>query len=436
MAMPMPAARPNRPDPRPQRQSDPGEPAPTPDPVVRGGGAGSGDDTPRRGSGGGRGDYGDLARLMNSLLGSEPQPSLSSSGPQSTFVAQSIAQSYMAGLYRYDAEPFLASMFWSRLIRSPFYGRLIRRFGASSHASQLVVSHANTTRYDLLLLDSEYRGEPQGELIANADSAIRSVPVDSQMITRVLRKAGSPSGLGTEQISGSVVELATNREFGVAIAQAPQQLSTFSVSPALAIRDGTQQSVATIGVMEIRNSGIVVATTANHAMESQAGRLTVDRKPFTVLGRHPVSDSCLLAISSDSVHNQRRFGAAGPLRGVPPTLYRSAKFDGATSGFISTTVLAFDLSILDPQMDEISRIYTGPDTAPGDSGAALIDSEDRIIGFARGRSRYDASLRFSTWVWAELVCMAHGLFGCAGLATPPGQTKVAREQMGSSLRNI
>jgi hypothetical protein len=356
---------------------------------------------------------------MNSMLGSKPQPSLSSSGPQSAFVAQLIAQSYGAGLYRYDAEPFLASMFWSQLIRSSFYVGLARRFGASGNAHLLVVSHANTTRYDLLLFDGEYGGEPQGELIANASSAIRSVPLDSQMIRRVLRRSGSPSDLGPELISDSVNELAANREFGIVIAQAPPLVSTFSVSPALAVKDGKQESVATIGAMVTRSSGRTVATTANHAVESQVGRLTVDDRPLTILGRHPASDSCLLAVPSDSVGDRRRLGLAGPLRGIPPTLYNAAKFDGATSGFISTVVMAFDLSILDPQMDEISRVYTAPNTAPGDSGAALIDIEDHIIGFAHRRSRYDASFRFSTWVWAEQVCIAHGLFGCVDLREKP-----------------
>src|SRR5262249_10875410 len=280
-------------------------------------------------------------------------PSLSSSGPQSTFVAQSIAQSYSPGLYRYDAEPFLASMFWSRFIRSLFYRQLIRRLGASSRANLLVVSHADTTRYDLLLLDSAYRGEPQGELIDDANSAIRSVPVDSQLIRRVLRRAGRASDLGPEVISGSTNELATNREFGVAIAQAPEQLSTFSVSPALAIKNGKQESVATIGAMVMRNSGRIVGTTANHAVESEEEHLPVERRSLSVLGRQPFSHSCLLAIPDDSVHDRRRLGTAGPLRGVPPTLYKSVKFDGATSGFISTTVVAFDLSILDPQIDEM-----------------------------------------------------------------------------------
>lgn len=417
MAIPMPTPGHGRPEPRPSRQHDPsvhpsqsptGRPAPAPTPrPSTGASGGSGGEGTRKSGGGGRGDYGDLAALMNNLLGSIPQESLSSSGPLSTLVAESITQ--------FDVEPFLASMFWSQFVRNQFYRRLTARFHASDRSSLIVVGHADATRYDLLLLDSEYRGEPRGELIESANSAIRETPLDPQMIRRVLRRVGSLSNLEPRLISGSVNEVAENREFGVAIARAPEQLSTFSVSPALAVRDGRQESVATIGVIAKRDSGIVVATTANHAVSNVARRLTVDRTSLVIIGRHQASDSCLLAIHDHSCNGLRRYGIAGPLRGVPPAPYSPAKFDGATSGFISTMVTAFDLSIIDPQMDEMSKIYTTPDTAPGDSGAALADSEDRILGLAYRRSRYDSQMQFSAWVWAEQVCIAHGLFGCVDL---------------------
>lgn len=349
---------------------------------------------------------------MNNLLGSKPQQSLSSSGPLSTLVAQSFDE--------YAAEAFLASMFWSQFVRSTSYSRLTERFRASGNASLIVVGHADATRYNLLVLDSEYHGRPRGERIHNADVAIQTTPPDSQMIRRVLRRTGSSTNLEPAEISGSIDEVARSREFGIAIARAPAEISTFSVSPALAIKDARQESVSTIGVIAKRDSGIVVATTANHAVSESSQRLTINRSSFGIIGRHPASDSCLLAVPDDIADGLRQYGAAGPLRGVPPTPYSLAQYDGATTGSNSPTVMAFDLSVIDPQMDELSKIYTSPDTAPGDSGAALVDSDDRIIGFAYRRSRFDAQMQFSAWVWAEQVCIAHGLFGCVDLTARVG----------------
>jgi hypothetical protein len=366
---------------------------------------GSGNDAIHRSGGAGRGDYGDLAALMNDLLGVRPQPSLSSAGLMSRTVAASIS--------RHDVEPLLACLFWSRFIRSTSYRQIVTRLTASSQANMIVVGHADATRYDLLLLDSEYRGEPQGLPIVRANSAIRDAPLDPQMVRRVLRRIGQTGDLTPGVVSESIDEVAQHREFGVAIAKAPEQIPTFAVSPAIAVKNDRRESVATIGVIIPRSSGRMVATTADHAVEDMAQYLTVGGLRLVVLGRHPASDSCLLALpESISIDNLKQFGKAGPLRGIPPTTYTIAKFDGAASGPTSSVITAFDPSIIDPQPGEMSKVYTGPDTAPGDSGAALIDLNDHIIGFAYRRSRYDAQLQFSVWVSAEQVCMAHGLFGC------------------------
>lgn len=108
-------------------------------------------------------------------------------------------------------------------------------------------------------------------------------------------------------------------------------------------------------------------------------------------------------------------GTAGPGAGraglllFPPAEHRPATFDGAASGHKRTMIRAYDRSVLDPNLYLSSKVYTDPDTIAGDSGAALIDSDDRIVGFAVSRTPLGAPLEFSTWAWAEQVLTAHGL---------------------------
>jgi hypothetical protein len=73
-------------------------------------------------------------------------------------------------------------------------------------------------------------------------------------------------------------------------------------------------------------------------------------------------------------------------------------------------ITSYDTAIVDPQADEMCRVYTEADTARGDSGAALIDENDFILGFAWRLSRYNSPVQYSSWVWAEQVYMAHDLF--------------------------
>jgi hypothetical protein len=95
----------------------------------------------------------------------------------------------------------------------------------------------------------------------------------------------------------------------------------------------------------------------------------------------------------------------------PPVLHRPAAFAGAASGPRPkrTMITSYDMSVISPTPHSGGRVYTDPDTIRGDSGAALIDEDDHIVGFAVARTAFGARPEFSTWSWAEQVVIAHGL---------------------------
>ena len=55
------------------------------------------------------------------------------------------------------------------------------------------------------------------------------------------------------------------------------------------------------------------------------------------------------------------------------------------------------------------KVITNPSSQPGDSGAALIDSNKNVIGFATYRTGVNAVIPFSVWVWAEEIYYHHKL---------------------------
>jgi hypothetical protein len=162
---------------------------------------------------------------------------------------------------------------------------------------------------------------------------------------------------------------------------------------------------ATAGVIRADDGGGLLAITAAHAVRATAGEILVGGAVAQVIGCHDLTDTCLLTITCPASHGA---GRAGVLR-FPPVEHHHATFDGAASGHKRTWVRDFDLSVLDPSPYLSSKIYTDPDTIPGDSGAGLIDSEDRMAEFAVSRTPLGAPLEFSTWSWAEQVLAAHGL---------------------------
>jgi hypothetical protein len=220
----------------------------------------------------------------------------------------------------------------------------------------------------------------------------------------------------------AVAELASDGDFHLVVAPPPEETATAAVlspghrersflapTPALPVTiDDDPRPVATAGVIAAVDGGTLV-TTARHVIEiaaARAAKIKVGGMPASVVGEpDQLTDSCVLAVGCPA---RPGVGAAGPLR-RPPVLWMPAGFAGAASGQKQTRIISFDMSVVSPTPYSGGRVYTDPDTIPGDSGAALIDSDDHIVGFAVGRTAFGAPVEFSTWSWAEEVLSAHEL---------------------------
>jgi hypothetical protein len=102
-------------------------------------------------------------------------------------------------------------------------------------------------------------------------------------------------------------------------------------------------------------------------------------------------------------------GAKGPLSGMSPRVMEVVEFDGIRSGKTTTTVTGWDPTILTVESYIQNKIVTEPVTMPGDSGAALIDGDGHVLGFAFYTTGMNARPQHSAWIWAESVYRAHGL---------------------------
>lgn len=371
---------------------------------------GTGGTPPPRLGGGGGGrmvpEHMSMRDLMNYLLGATAAVPPSRAGPACMEIARTLNPT--RGL----TDSLLAGLFWWRFTHSQFFYLIFTRLGVSPAARSIIVNHANATRFNLLFLDPEYESERISSTVDQRDATYAmqndhdaSLNVTEQLLERI------EIGVDPAVLLASGTELAQRLEFGVVLAQAPEEQDTCAVSPAVALTGVNNGIVATIGVILPSNNGYV-ATTANHALRGDIKKLAIRGRPIKVLKRHSASDSCLIALDQDLMQARRCLGIAGPLRGTPPPALADVFFDGAVSGPTKTrTHTYFDLSLLDVQSDELSRIYTDPDTVKGDSGAALIETrEDHVLGFAHRRSAFKALIQYSSWVWAEQVYTVHNLY--------------------------
>jgi hypothetical protein len=347
-----------------------------------------------------------LSALMDELLGSHAGHPLTLVGPASAEVARAMGSPE-------TGQSFLAGLFWWVFSQSEGYKETARRLRASKGARPVVVSHAHGTRFDLLLLDPRRRRRLGAVQLERTQAYFRYATDSSlrQRLEGILQRFDLSELLGPGTLLSSAHELASSTEFGVAIINAPMEIPTCALSPAVPIL-AYHHPVATLGSfvpdIEATAAETCLATTANHALGRNWRTLTVDGSPLKIVHRHGPSDSCLVRVNTSVLDGRRRTGLKGPLKKTTPRLYGHAFFDGAASGHIpGVAITGIDLAVMDPQPGEMIRIYTGPATAPGDSGAALIDEDDYIVGFAHSRSGYRPPVAFSTWVWADQVYMAH-----------------------------
>ncbi|WDQ00097.1 hypothetical protein PVK74_30460 [Micromonospora chalcea] len=340
---------------------------------------------------------------MDDVAGSEPARPLALQGPAARAFARAVGN---PGL----AESLLAGIFWWSFTDTSGFDRVLQRLSAYPiFGRRMLVAHAGGTRLDLLVLVPQFGRQPRhlavNDYVEPADLA-RDTRWRRGSRTRFGRLLASGIRIPPEAVADAVTEVAQARTFSVVVASAPDEIPTAAPSPAVEIRLADGSAGATLGVFLPDSRGRFLGTTALHWIPPACSMVMIGGIHARVVERHEPTDSCLLELSGKPP-GLRLFGMAGPLRRVMPTMYGTAQFDGAASGRKATTILAADLDILDPARYLAAKVHTKADTLPGDSGAALVDETDHIVGFASTRSAFGVDPAYSSWVCAEQVLRIH-----------------------------
>ena len=215
--------------------------------------------------------------------------------------------------------------------------------------------------------------------------------------------------------AGAAIEAYEAQPFGIIFAHTPQLVPSKGVlvnaalpSQAMKVCENKDdEAVATVGVVSKNRNGKVGVTTALHALSGRRKRVWVGDHKGTVLTKDTWSDSCFIKVDEPSVMGVR--GSNGPLIGRTPRSNEDVTFEGISSGKTGTIVIGWDPRL--PYFEKNSQftVITKPVTAPGDSGAALIDSDNKILGFAYSRTGFGEKVEFAAWIWAQSVFANHKL---------------------------
>lgn len=166
---------------------------------------------------------------------------------------------------------------------------------------------------------------------------------------------------------------------------------------------------ASIGVYGT-SGGVDVATTAAHCL-SGATTVTLGGSLYPVHHVDHVQDTALIDVSG--IPQPLGLTSVSPLMGLSPLGGATHRFEGISTPGGKDVVCGWDACVpyLPSGFPIQAHVYTGACTLPGDSGAALVDSHNRVVGFAqftipaapvafRHTSTFPG---LSGWVWAESV---------------------------------
>jgi hypothetical protein len=348
----------------------------------------------------------DLDVLADSYLGQGNNSFLPDSGPVSNRLLLDIG-------HEDHVAPLVASVFWAAFVFAPTFSGFLLELGLNPEDRDrrlVVVQHGEYLgRYDLFILDrarrmtgpSVARIQPDSEALA---AGWRSLLEFSRRSPK--ERYGSLTLADLEQVA---VESSSSPDFGVLVAGLPEVISTTATRPAPAwtVTSGTGE-IASVGIIGTDLQGRSGVTSANHAIAAGDDQVTVNGIPGTVVSRDLVTDSCFIKVGPIQATGCNQ--VSGPLAGVSPRVGEDVTFDGVRSGHVMTRVRGFDPGIpwISQPWVQLS-VTTKPVTVPGDSGAALVNGDGNVIGFASYRTGFQEEVEFSAWIWAESVFRAHGL---------------------------
>jgi hypothetical protein len=198
-------------------------------------------------------------------------------------------------------------------------------------------------------------------------------------------------------------------------AQIYERTATLVPDPAVDVRhETTARLLGTAGVF-VNRAEMCGVTVAAHALHDGTNwpvagttRCRIGGREGTVVSCDPVSDSCFVKLNGNAPFAGTA-KTANPLSGVSPRKEERVTAVGAVSGKVEGKVVGWDPMLpLFTRFTQV-KLYTSAMTSPGDSGAALVDAENHVLGFAFLRTPYGAASQESVWIWADSVYHAHNL---------------------------
>ncbi len=167
--------------------------------------------------------------------------------------------------------------------------------------------------------------------------------------------------------------------------------------------------LSTAGVFCRDAGGALGITACFHGTGPIGTQVTVGGIAAQVKLADPVQDIVFIELPP-SYTFPALWGQGGVRGKQAPSEAEPVAFEGAgTLARVDTRVKSHDAGILRQRPTLQLKVQTPADTNRGDSGSALIDASDRVLGFAFERTGIGEFPELTDWIWADNALRALGL---------------------------
>lgn len=349
-----------------------------------------------------------------------------------------------------NANPFLVTTAWQTLLESPdlakkLYPQALESISSypsmENHLEKYLLCLGNNN-YCLLIFDPTLTSDEPVRIDASLNNSKKSIDsgfsiwrskmnssiATSKSMDRSYRSMDVPKGMtGFGESMYSEKKLNTinpqllhyginNSEWPIVVSKPPKKIYTCqhpNEPHKVILKDGENfKSLA--GVYTSNFNGDFGVTVCLHGfpnsyVEAGKTKVNINGVPGTVVSVHNISDSCFVKLDMPEQEIKNLLKANGPLQGTTPREFEKCYFINKEAERTDTNVIGWSPDILYFDPYNQVKVLTNPVTNPGDSGSALVDLNDNVLGFSFYRTEIGAVKEFSAWIWAASVFKAHNL---------------------------
>jgi hypothetical protein len=265
----------------------------------------------------------------------------------------------------------------------------------SKRARQIVIYHgANRARRSLLILDPA--------LPAGTPARVLSSDAIGELVVNAKERLGEIAAARLPEASQSsdAIDAIWVARPRVIVAPEPKLEFTCVCRPAPRVEcDG---HVSTAGACVVDKSGSTGLTVCYHGTGPAKTSIKLDGVAYTVTTDSEVLDTCFVAVPKQQLPPSTSFSGKGGVlvKRAPGAQERHTFWAGTTGGVKGARIVGVDYGVPVLTPGRQLCVYTDAVTNYGDSGGALVNDNDQLVGFSFQRTPFGSEPEFATWVWA------------------------------------